>query len=67
MQTALPATSRCRVAVEASQVDSWRKWVGLDGAVVGLTRFGESGPGAEVMAHFGITSDAIIAAVNRIL
>ena len=66
-QTVLPDTIRARVAVEASQVDYWRKWVGLDGAVVGLTRFGESGPGAEVMAHFGITSDAIIAAVNRIL
>ena len=66
-QTVLPDAIRARVAVEASQVDYWRKWVGLDGDVVGLTSFGESGPGAEVMQHFGITPDAVVAAVNGIL
>ena len=66
-QTVLPDSIRARVAVEASQVDYWRKWVGLDGDVVGLTTFGESGPGAEVMQHFGFTPETIIAAVNRIL
>ncbi len=66
-QTVLPDAIRARVAVEASQVDYWRKWVGLDGDVVGLTSFGESGPGAAVMQHFGITPDAVVAAVNGIL
>ncbi|MCZ6501301.1 MAG: transketolase [Gammaproteobacteria bacterium] len=66
-QTVLPDSIRARVAVEASQIDYWRKWVGLDGDVVGLTTFGESGQGTEVMQHFGFTPDAIIAAVNGIL
>jgi transketolase len=63
----LPDVVRARVAVEAGHVDYWRKWVGLDGEVVGLSTFGESGPGAAVMGHFGITPEAVVAAVNRLL
>ena len=66
-QAVLPDSLRARVAVEAGHVDYWRKWVGLDGAVVGLTTFGESGPGVEVMAHFGFTPEAIVAAVKGVL
>jgi transketolase len=66
-QSVLPDSLRARVAVEAGHVDYWRKWVGLDGAVVGLTTFGESGPGSEVMAHFGFTPEAIVAAVKGVL
>jgi transketolase len=56
-----------RVAVEAGVPDFWRKYVGLDGAVVGIARFGESAPGGEVLKHFGFTSDAVAAAVKGIL
>ncbi len=66
-ESVLPDSVRARVAVEAAHVDYWRKWVGLDGDVVGLSTFGESGPGGEVMAHFGLTSDNVVAAVKGVL
>jgi len=56
-----------RVAVEAGVTDYWRKYVGLDGAVVGLDRFGESAPGPELFKHFGITVEAVTAAVKRLV
>jgi transketolase len=56
-----------RVAVEAGVSDYWRKYVGLDGAVVGLDRFGESAPGPELFAYFGFTVEAVVAAVKRVL
>lgn len=51
----LPATCRNRVAIEAGVSDYWRKYVGLDGDVLGVDSFGESAPGPEVYKHFGIT------------
>jgi len=56
-----------RVAVEAGVTDLWRKYVGLDGAVVGIDRFGESAPGGELFRHFGFTPAKIAAAVKAIL
>nr|WP_315240665.1 transketolase [uncultured Albidiferax sp.] len=56
-----------KVAVEAGVTDYWRKYVGLDGAVVGLDHFGESAPAGELFAHFHITADAVVAAVSRVL
>jgi hypothetical protein len=44
-----------RIAVEAGVTDFWRKYVGLDGAVVGIDTFGESAPGGVLMEHFGFT------------
>jgi transketolase len=58
-EAVLPSAVRKRVAVEAAQVDYWYKYVGLDGKVVGMTTFGESAPGKEVMAYFGFTVDNI--------
>jgi transketolase len=63
----LPNSVRSRVAVEAAHVDYWRKWVGLEGSVVGLTSFGESGPGGEVLEHFGFTPDSVVQAVNGVI
>ena len=48
-----------RVAVEAGRGDWWRRYVGLEGAVVGLEEFGVSAPGDEALAHFGFTPDAV--------
>ena len=48
-----------RVAVEAGATMSWYKYVGLDGAVVGLDRFGESAPGGTVMKYFGFTAEHV--------
>ena len=60
----LPATCRRRVAIEAGVKDLWYRYVGLDGAVVGLTRFGISAPGDQVMEKLGITSKAVVEAVQ---
>ncbi len=55
-----------RVAVEAGVSDFWRKYVGLDGAVVGIDRFGESAPAAELFKHFGFTPENVANAVRSI-
>jgi transketolase len=60
----LPLSVRKRVAVEASISDYWHRFVGLDGAVIGMTTFGESAPAAELYKHFGITAEAVAAAVR---
>jgi transketolase len=54
LPAALPA-----VAVEAAHPDFWRKYVGRQGAVVGIDRFGESAPAPELHAFFGITTERI--------
>jgi transketolase len=56
-----------RVAVEAGVTDGWYKYVGLDGAVIGLDRFGESAPAGELFKYFGITAEAVVAAVKKVL
>jgi transketolase len=56
-----------RVAVEAGVTDFWRKYVGLEGAVVGLDRFGESAPAGELFKHFGFTGDNVAKAVRSVL
>jgi len=56
-----------RVAVEAGVTDFWRKYVGLEGAVVGLDRYGESAPAGELFKFFGITAEAVAAAVKKVL
>ena len=66
-EAVLPSSVRKRVAVEAAQLDYWRKYVGLDGKVVGMTSFGESAPGKDVMAYFGFTADNIASEINSLL
>ena len=56
-----------RVAVEAGVTDFWRKYVGLEGAVIGLDRYGESAPAGELFKFFGITAEAVTAAVKKVL
>jgi len=56
-----------RVAVEAGVTDYWRKYVGLEGAVIGIDRFGESAPGGELYKHFGFTPEKVAAAVRSLL
>jgi transketolase len=63
----LPAAVTARVAVEALHKDYWYKFVGLNGAIVGMDTFGESAPIADLMKHFGITTDAVVEAVNGLL
>ncbi len=56
-----------RVAVEAGVSDYWRKYVGLEGGVVGIDTFGESAPGGVVMEHFGFTVDNVVKNVKAVL
>jgi transketolase len=62
-ESVLPAGIR-RVAVEAGVTDYWRKYVGLEGAVVGIDTFGESAPAGVLYKHFGITAEALAGVVN---
>ena len=56
-----------RVAVEAGVSDYWRKYVGLEGAVIGIDRYGESAPGPELFKYFGFTVDNVVAAVKGVI
>jgi transketolase len=62
----LPA-GRPRVAVEAGVTSGWFKYVGLEGAVVGLDQYGESAPAGVLFNHFGITAQAVALAVKKVL
>jgi transketolase len=53
----LPPSCRARVAVEAASPIGWHQWIGPDGAFLGMTTFGESGPAKDVYEHFGITAE----------
>ncbi|MEY4640587.1 MAG: hypothetical protein RLZZ227_581 [Pseudomonadota bacterium] len=63
----LPSAVRKRVAIEAGHPDSWYKYVGLDGKVIGMTSFGESAPGPALLKHFGFTAENIRATVDNLL
>ncbi|HYT86491.1 MAG TPA: transketolase [Burkholderiales bacterium] len=56
-----------KIAVEAGVSDYWRKYVGLEGAVVGIDRYGESAPGARLFEYFGFTVDNVVKAVKSVL
>lgn len=66
-ESVLPVAIRARVAVEAAHVDYWWKFVGLDGKVIGMTTFGESAPAKDLYQHFGITTEAVVNAVNSLV
>jgi transketolase len=56
-----------RVAVEAGVSDYWRKYVGLDGAIVGIDTFGESAPAGALFKHFGFTVENVVATVRQVI
>lgn len=66
-ENVLPRAVRARVAVEAASVDGWWKYVGLDGAVVGMSGFGESAPGDVLFKHFGFTVDHVVDVAEGLL
>ena len=66
-ESVLPRTVSCRIAIEAGVSDGWRKYVGLDGAVIGLDRFGESAPAEAAFEYFGFTVENIVNRVNAII
>jgi transketolase len=56
----LPRDCRRRIAIEAGISDYWRKYVGLDGAVVGIDSFGASAPADQLFPHFGFTVERVV-------
>jgi len=63
----LPNSCRKRLAVEAASTFGWERYIGLDGDIVGMTGFGASAPGGELMEHFGFTADNVLAAAKQLL
>jgi transketolase len=63
----LPPAVRARLAVEPAATISWGKWVGLDGDVLGLDRFGASAPGTTVLKELGFTAENILARASALL
>jgi transketolase len=60
----LPPALRLRIALEAGAPLGWHRWVGLDGVVLGMTRFGASADGDVLLEHFGFTVERVLAAVR---
>jgi len=66
-ESVLPSTVRARVAVEAGIADYWFKYVGMDGAIVGMTTFGESAPAGKLFPEFGFTVENIVSHTEALL
>jgi transketolase len=65
-ESVLPKSVRKRVAIEAGVTGLWYQYVGLDGKVVGIDRFGMSAPGATVFKELGITTEAVVKAAQSL-
>jgi len=63
----LPPTVTKRIAIEAGIKDYWYKYVGLDGAIIGMDSFGESAPADELYEHFGINEAALLEQAANLL
>ena len=66
-ESVLPAAVTARVAIEAGSTALWYKYVGLQGAVIGIDRFGESAPAEVLFEYFGITVDKLVTAAKGVL
>ena len=66
-ESVLPSSVTARVAVEAAQADFWYKYVGLDGAIVGMRTFGESAPAGDLFKYFGFTTENVVETVKSVL
>ena len=66
-ESVLPGSVTARVAVEAAVTDGWYKYVGLNGKVIGINRFGESAPADKLFKEFGFTVDNVVKAVEEVL
>jgi transketolase len=66
-QSVLPPNVRARVSVEAGSTFGWERYVGLDGAIIGMTTFGASAPAKDLFKKFGFTTDHIIQAAREVL
>jgi len=63
----LPPDVRARVSVEAGSTFGWERYVGLDGAIIGMTTFGASAPAKDLFKKYGFTTDHVIQAAKDVL
>jgi len=63
----LPPAIRRRLAIEAGSPHSWYRWVGLDGDIIGMTRFGMSAPYMQVLKHFNFTAEHVVERALKLL
>ena len=66
-KSVLPPEVRARVSVEAGSVFGWEKYVGLEGAIVGMKSFGGSAPAKDLMKKFGFTAEHVVQAAREVL
>lgn len=66
-EAVLPSEVTARVAVEAGISEFWFRYVGSNGAIIGIDRYGESAPGPELMEYFGFTVDNVVAHIEELL
>jgi transketolase len=64
--TVLPPSVRARVSIEAASPFGWERYVGLDGAIIGVGDFGASAPGTVVMREFGFTPEHVVETAKRV-
>ncbi|MGA7263409.1 MAG: transketolase C-terminal domain-containing protein, partial [Stellaceae bacterium] len=65
--TVLPPGVKARVSIEAGSTLGWERYVGLDGAIIGLDRFGASAPGEIVMRELGFTPEHVVQAAKSLI
>jgi transketolase len=63
----LPPQVRARVSIEAASPFGWERYIGADGAAIGVTHFGASAPGGEVMKNYGFTADHVVETARQVL
>ena len=63
----LPPAVKARIAIEAAHADFWYKYVGLDGAIIGMRSFGESAPASDLFRHFGFTVDKVVGKAKALI
>ena len=63
----LPPEVTARVAIETGATAGWYQYVGTQGAVIGMDRFGESAPANELFEFFGFTVEKVVAAANKVM
>jgi transketolase len=66
-ESVLPVSVRLRLAVEAGIQQGWERWVGQEGEIIGINRFGASAPGKEIFVHFGFTVENVYLTARRLL
>jgi transketolase len=66
-ESVLPVNVRARVAIEAAHQDFWYKYVGMDGAIVGMSTFGESAPAGKLFKMFGFTVENVVEKAQKVM